>query len=89
MQACGHRYIRVLQGGTEEQRRMVGKCFVRGNDLSYDPNDDWQAYSYEVCNPTFDMELEGMCNMGISGGITDTDVYIGAAGSYMWQGGKT
>ncbi|KAM6897820.1 integrin alpha-3b [Xenentodon cancila] len=84
--ACGHRYVRVLQGGTEEQRRMVGKCFVRGNDLSFDPTDDWQTYSYEVCNPTFDMELEGMCNMGISGGITDTDVYIGAPGSYMWQG---
>ncbi|XP_061564634.1 integrin alpha-3b [Cololabis saira] len=84
--ACGHRYIKVLQGGTEEQRRMVGKCFVRGNDLSFDPTDDWQTYNYEVCNPTFDMELEGLCNMGISGGITDTDVYIGAPGSYMWQG---
>ncbi|XP_040885313.1 integrin alpha-3b [Toxotes jaculatrix] len=84
--ACGHRYVKIIQGGTEEQRRMIGKCYVRGNDLTYDPNDDWQTYSYEVCNPNFDMELEGMCNMGISGGMTDTDVYIGATGSYLWQG---
>lgn len=66
---------------------MVGKCYVRGNDLTFDPNDEWQAYSYEVCNPNFDMELEGLCNMGISGGMTDTDVYIGSVGSYVWQGG--
>uniref|UniRef100_A0A665VX64 Uncharacterized protein n=1 Tax=Echeneis naucrates TaxID=173247 RepID=A0A665VX64_ECHNA len=84
--ACGHRYVKIIQGGTEEQRRMIGKCYVRSNDLTYDPSDDWQTYSYEVCNPNFDMELEGMCNMGISGGMTDTDVYIGATGSYVWQG---
>ncbi|XP_024913241.1 integrin alpha-3b isoform X2 [Cynoglossus semilaevis] len=83
--ACGHRYVKI-QGGAEEQRRMIGKCFVRSNDLSYDPNDEWQTYSYEVCNPNFDMELEGMCNMGISGGMTETDVYIGATGSYQWKG---
>ncbi|KAM7370993.1 hypothetical protein PAMP_010499 [Pampus punctatissimus] len=84
--ACGHRYVKIIQGGTEEQRRMIGKCYVRSNDLTFDPLDDWQTYSYEVCNPNFDMELEGMCNMGISAGMTDTDVYIGATGSYMWQG---
>ncbi|KAM8836033.1 integrin alpha-3b isoform 2-T3 [Spinachia spinachia] len=84
--ACGHRYVKVLKGGSEEQRRMVGKCYVRGNDLTFNPNDEWQANSYEVCNPAFDMDLEGMCNMGISGGMTDTDVYIGATGSFLWQG---
>ncbi|XP_041829357.1 integrin alpha-3b isoform X2 [Melanotaenia boesemani] len=84
--ACGHRYVKVLQGGSEEQQRMIGQCYVRSNDLTFNPSDDWQTYNYEVCNPTFDMELEGMCNMGISGGMTDTDVYIGATGSYMWQG---
>ncbi|KAM6964612.1 integrin alpha-3b isoform 2-T2 [Tautogolabrus adspersus] len=86
MLACGHRYVKIIQSGTDQQRRMVGKCYVRGNDLTYDPNDEWQAYNYEVCNPNYDMELEGMCNMGISGGITNTDVYIGATGSYVWQG---
>ncbi|KAJ7984939.1 hypothetical protein DPEC_G00359950 [Dallia pectoralis] len=65
---------------------MVGKCYVRGNDLTYDPNDEWQAYSYELCNPNYDMELEGLCNIGISGGMTDTDVYLGSVGSYLWQG---
>ncbi|XP_049916529.1 integrin alpha-3b [Epinephelus moara] len=84
--ACGHRYVKIIQGGNEEQRRMTGKCYVRGNDLTYDPNDLWQEYNYEVCNPTFDIEYEGMCNMGISAGMTDTDVYIGAIGSYLWQG---
>lgn len=84
--ACGHRYVRIISGGTEEQRNMIGKCFVRGNDLTFDPSDDWQTYSYEVCDPNRDMNAEGMCNMGISGGMTDTDVYIGTTGSYLWQG---
>uniref|UniRef100_A0A8K9UT34 Integrin, alpha 3b n=1 Tax=Oncorhynchus mykiss TaxID=8022 RepID=A0A8K9UT34_ONCMY len=84
--ACGHRYVKVVWGGAEEQLRMVGKCYVRGNDLTFDPNDEWQDHSYEVCNPNFDMDLEGLCNMGISGGMTDTDVYIGSVGSYVWQG---
>lgn len=65
---------------------MIGKCFVRGNDLTFDPDDYWQSFRYEVCNPNYDMEMEGMCNMGISGGMTETDVYIGATGSYLWQG---
>ncbi|XP_029311996.1 integrin alpha-3b isoform X2 [Cottoperca gobio] len=81
--ACGHRYVKIIRG---EQRRMIGKCYVRSNDLTFDPNDEWQTYSYEVCNPNYDYELEGMCNMGISGGITETDVYIGSTGSYVWQG---
>ncbi|XP_074518763.1 integrin alpha-3b [Halichoeres trimaculatus] len=84
--ACGHRYVKIIKGGTEEQWRMVGKCYVRGNDLTYDPDDYWQSFRYEVCNPNYDMEMEGMCNMGISGGMTETDVYIGATGSYLWQG---
>ncbi|KAE8284387.1 Integrin alpha-3 CD49 antigen-like family member C Galactoprotein B3 [Larimichthys crocea] len=85
--ACGHRYVKITSAGTnEEQRRMIGKCFVRSNDLTFDPNDEWQIFSYEACNPNYDYELEGMCNMGISGGMTDTDVYIGASGSFMWQG---
>ncbi|KAL0984277.1 hypothetical protein UPYG_G00139340 [Umbra pygmaea] len=84
--ACGHRYVKVIQGGEEEQRRMVGKCYVRGNDLTYDPNDEWQTSSYEQCNPNYDYELEGLCNIGISGGMTDTDVYLGSVGSYVWQG---
>lgn len=65
---------------------MVGKCFVRGNDLSFNRDDLWQDHPYEVCNPNNDMELEGMCNMGISAGMTDSDVYIGCTGSFEWQG---
>ncbi|XP_076008026.1 integrin alpha-3b isoform X2 [Genypterus blacodes] len=84
--ACGHRYVKIVQGGTEEQWRMVGKCYVRGNDLTFDQTDDWQADNFEICNPNFDYNLEGMCGMGISGGMTETDVYVGSTGSYVWQG---
>lgn len=84
--ACGHRYVKILPSGTEEQWRMIGKCYVRSNDLTLDSNDHWQENSYEVCNPNFDTELEGMCNMGISAGMTDNDIYFGATGSYTWQG---
>ncbi|KAJ3608110.1 hypothetical protein NHX12_025160 [Muraenolepis orangiensis] len=84
--ACGHRYTKIYQSGANEQRSMVGKCFVRGNDLSFDSNDKWQDSEYEFCNPNSEVELEGMCNMGISGGITESDVYTGSPGSFTWQG---
>ncbi|XP_056627893.1 integrin alpha-3b isoform X2 [Triplophysa dalaica] len=83
--ACGHRYVKILLGA-EEQQRMVGKCYVRGNDLSYDPSDYWQSDTYELCDFNYDQNLEGMCNMGISGGMTESDVYFGAPGSFVWQG---
>ncbi|KAK7919787.1 hypothetical protein WMY93_011071 [Mugilogobius chulae] len=86
MLACGHRYVKIFRTGRDEHYRMVGKCFVRGNDLTFDPSDVWQSDDREVCDPNGDFENEGMCNMGISGGMTDTDVYLGATGSYMWQG---
>ncbi|XP_050980001.1 integrin alpha-3b isoform X2 [Labeo rohita] len=83
--ACGHRYVKKLLGA-EEQQRMVGKCYVRGNDLTYDPADYWQSDTYELCDFNFDQTLEGMCNMGISGGMTENDVYFGTPGSFVWQG---
>ncbi|XP_067225800.1 integrin alpha-3b isoform X1 [Chanodichthys erythropterus] len=83
--ACGHRYVKKLLG-TEEQQRMVGKCYVRGNDLTYDPSDYWQSDNYELCDFNYDQNLEGMCNMGISGGMTEDDVFFGTPGSFVWQG---
>lgn len=68
---------------------MVGKCYVRGNDLSYDPSDYWQSDTYELCDFNYDQNLEGMCNMGISGGMTESDVYFGAPGSFVWQGNRS
>lgn len=68
---------------------MVGKCYVRGNDLSYDPSDYWQSDTYELCDFNYDQNLEGMCNMGISGGMTENDVYFGAPGSFVWQGNRS
>lgn len=84
-QACGHRYVKKLLG-VEEQQRMVGKCYVRGNDLTYDPTDYWQSDTYELCDFNYDQNLEGMCNMGISGGMTENDVFFGTPGSFVWQG---
>ncbi|XP_015269163.1 PREDICTED: integrin alpha-3 [Gekko japonicus] len=84
--ACAHRYTRVLWAGNEDQRRMVGKCYIRGNDLSLQEDDDWQTYHNEMCNANTDFEKTGMCQMGISGGFTDSNVYFGAPGAYNWQG---
>ncbi|XP_041123058.1 LOW QUALITY PROTEIN: integrin alpha-3-like [Polyodon spathula] len=84
--ACGHRYVKILLSGSEKQRRMIGKCFVKGNNLSYDPNNDWQTHHYVVCNPANDMSSECMCTMGMSGGMTEKEVYTGTPGSFTWQG---
>ncbi|XP_036407895.1 integrin alpha-3-like isoform X1 [Megalops cyprinoides] len=84
--ACGHRFIKVINPGPNEVWRMIGKCYVRGNDLTFDFNDDWQSYPYEDCNPSGNFEGEGMCTMGISAGISPSDVYAGSPGSYVWQG---
>ncbi|KAL4660480.1 integrin alpha-3 [Arapaima gigas] len=81
--ACGHRYAKVT---SQDAWRMIGKCYVRGNDLTYNNTDQWQDFSYENCNYNTDMEEDGMCNMGISGGMTNTDVYVGSPGSYFWRG---
>ncbi|XP_043959579.1 integrin alpha-3b [Gambusia affinis] len=80
--ACGHRYVKISSG----QRGMIGKCYVRSNDLTFDNTDDWQIDSYERCNPSKDHKQEGLCNLGISGAITETDVVLGATGSYNWKG---
>ncbi|KAI4892916.1 hypothetical protein NFI96_024477, partial [Prochilodus magdalenae] len=82
--ACGHRYKRNMDGGNI--LRMIGKCYIRGNDLSYDANDyQWQNRD-EMCNPNTDQFDEGLCMMGISAAITQTDVIVGAPGCYNWQG---
>uniref|UniRef100_A0A669DST5 Integrin, alpha 3b n=1 Tax=Oreochromis niloticus TaxID=8128 RepID=A0A669DST5_ORENI len=83
--ACGHRYVKVMSAN---QWRMLGKCYVRSNDLTFDQEDEWQKENYDVCNPNNDHTLDGMCNMGISGTISETDVYLGSPGSYNWQGGN-
>ncbi|XP_062813684.1 integrin alpha-3 isoform X1 [Anolis carolinensis] len=84
--ACAHRYTRILWAGNEDQRRMVGKCYIRGNDLGLQEDDEWQAYHNEMCNANTDLESTGMCQMGISGGFTHNSVYFGAPGAYNWQG---
>ncbi|XP_005394652.2 PREDICTED: integrin alpha-3 isoform X1 [Chinchilla lanigera] len=83
---CAHRYTQVLWSGLEDQRRMVGKCYVRGNDLELDPSDDWQTYHNDMCNSNTDYLETGMCQLGSSGGFTQNTVYFGAPGAYNWKG---
>ncbi|XP_075579066.1 LOW QUALITY PROTEIN: integrin alpha-3 [Pelecanus crispus] len=84
--ACAHRYTKVLWSGSEDQRRMVGKCYVRGNDLHLNINDEWQTYHNEMCNSNTDSDESGMCQMGTSAGFTANIIYFGAPGAYNWQG---
>ncbi|XP_058270381.1 integrin alpha-3 [Hemibagrus wyckioides] len=83
--ACGHRYSRSMENGVN--LRMIGKCYIRGNDLKFDEENDsqWQ-YRQEVCKPNGNHLMEGMCNMGISATMTETEVVAGAPGCYNWQG---
>ncbi|XP_029428512.1 integrin alpha-3 [Rhinatrema bivittatum] len=83
---CAHRYVQLLWSGTEGQRRMTGKCFIRGNNLQLSYEDEWQTYHNDLCNPNVDKEGTGMCQLGTSGGFINTTVYFGAPGSYDWQG---
>lgn len=87
-QVCAHRYTQVLWSGSEDQRRMVGKCYVRGNDLELDRHDEWQTYHNEMCNSNTDYLETGMCQLGTSGGFTQNTVYFGAPGAYNWKGGN-
>ncbi|XP_051496048.1 integrin alpha-3 [Apus apus] len=84
--ACAHRYTKVLWSGNEDQRRMVGKCYVRGNDLRLNLSDEWQTYHNEMCNSNTDTDETGMCQMGTSAGFAANIIYFGAPGAYNWQG---
>ncbi|XP_053121294.1 integrin alpha-3 isoform X2 [Hemicordylus capensis] len=84
--ACAHRFTRILWAGSEDQRRMVGKCYIHGNDLRLHEDDVWQTDGNEMCNANTDFEKTGMCQMGISSGFTTDSVYFGAPGAYHWQG---
>ena len=65
---------------------MIGRCYIRSNNMQYDPNDfQWQDY-YEVCSPFDGHAVEGMCTMGISAAITANKVVVGSPGSFEWQG---
>lgn len=65
---------------------MIGKCFVRGNNLEYNKTDSqWQSYD-EVCDPRDDQSTEGMCLAGMSAAVTQMNIFLGAPGCFNWQG---
>ncbi|XP_062388318.1 integrin alpha-3-like [Sardina pilchardus] len=80
---CGHRYVKKTNEGL--LWAMIGRCYIRSNNMNFNPDDYWQEY-YEVCSPQGLQTMEGMCNMGISAGITANEVVVGSPGSYDWQG---
>uniref|UniRef100_A0AAQ4PAM8 Integrin alpha-2 domain-containing protein n=1 Tax=Gasterosteus aculeatus aculeatus TaxID=481459 RepID=A0AAQ4PAM8_GASAC len=74
---CGHRFVKLY--GALKLRHMIGRCYLRGNDLQYNDTDiHWQNPD-QPCS-------EVMCNVGISASITQTEVIVGSPGSYEWQG---
>ncbi|XP_040919314.1 integrin alpha-3-like isoform X2 [Toxotes jaculatrix] len=82
--ACGHRFIKLY--GPLKLRQMIGRCYLRGNDLQYNHSDmHWQNPD-QACNHQGDVRAEVMCNMGISASITQTEIIVGSPGSYEWQG---
>ncbi|XP_042250034.1 integrin alpha-3-like [Thunnus maccoyii] len=82
--ACGHRFVKLY--GALKLRHMIGRCYLRGNNLEYDEGDmHWQNPD-QPCSHLGDVSSEVMCNMGISASITQTEVIVGSPGSYEWQG---
>ncbi|XP_070779451.1 integrin alpha-3-like [Enoplosus armatus] len=82
--ACGHRFVKLY--GAFRLRHMIGRCYLRGNDLLYDDTDmHWQNPD-QPCSHLGDVSGEVMCNMGISASITQTEIIVGSPGSYEWQG---
>ncbi|XP_008293039.1 integrin alpha-3-like [Stegastes partitus] len=82
--ACGHRFVKLY--GAFKLRHMIGRCFLRGNDLQSDNTDFHWKNLGQACSHLSDVTGEVMCNMGISASITQTEVVVGSPGSYEWQG---
>ncbi|KAK5885689.1 hypothetical protein CesoFtcFv8_019374 [Champsocephalus esox] len=81
---CGHRFVKLY--GAFKLKHMIGRCYIRGNDLKYNHTDlTWQNPE-QTCSHLGDVSGEVMCNMGISSFITQTEVIVGSPGSYEWQG---
>ncbi|KAG7232147.1 hypothetical protein INR49_009487 [Caranx melampygus] len=81
---CGHRFVKLY--GPLQLRQMIGRCYLRGNDLQYDDNDSHWQNPEQPCSHLSDVRGEVMCNMGISASIGHTEVIMGSPGSYEWQG---
>ncbi|XP_030591932.1 integrin alpha-3-like [Archocentrus centrarchus] len=82
--ACGHRFVKLY--GAFRLRHMIGRCYLRGNNLQYNENDSqWQDPELP-CSHLGDVTGEVMCTMGMSAAITQSEVIVGSPGSFEWQG---
>ncbi|XP_063760929.1 integrin alpha-3-like isoform X2 [Eleginops maclovinus] len=81
---CGHRFVKLY--GAFKLKHMIGRCYLRGNDLKYNHTDFTWQNPEQTCSHLGDVSGEVMCNMGISSFITQTEVIVGSPGSYEWQG---
>ncbi|KAM9785154.1 integrin alpha-3-like isoform X3 [Syngnathus typhle] len=82
--ACGHRFVKIY--GASKLRHMIGRCYLRANDLHHaDADDQWRTPE-QVCSHLGDVSGEVMCNSGMSAAIFRHDIIIGSPGSYQWQG---
>ncbi|XP_047212380.1 integrin alpha-3-like isoform X2 [Girardinichthys multiradiatus] len=80
--ACGHRFVKVHNG----DGRMIGQCYLHRNGRRYvEDQINWQQIQ-QHCDYREDHTGEGMCNIGISASITQTDAIFGSPGSNEWRG---
>ncbi|XP_074553004.1 integrin alpha-3-like [Halichoeres trimaculatus] len=82
--ACGHRLIKLY--GSDHNHQMIGKCYLRGNNLQYGDKDYRWENIEQACSHRGDITTEATCTVGISAFISQTEVILGSPGSFEWEG---
>nr|XP_054603174.1 integrin alpha-3 isoform X2 [Nothobranchius furzeri] len=81
--ACAHRFVKLSSAFKHSQ---VGQCYLSGDDLLKDYSiSSWHRLD-QLCNHEQNEAGQGMCNLGISTFMSDTELIFGSPGSYHWQG---
>lgn len=86
---CAHRYEKRQLSPQDEKRLLVGRCFIISDDITIDPNDDWDMSPVQFCeNVGNDHHGLLMCQQGMAAGFTRPNHYAfyGAPGGWNWQG---
>ncbi|XP_069760768.1 integrin alpha-3b isoform X2 [Narcine bancroftii] len=86
---CAHRYEKRQLSSRDEKRILVGRCFVISDDITINPEDDWDSSPVQFCENVGD-DHRGllMCQQGMAAGFTQPNhyAYYGAPGGWNWQG---